>query len=170
MLQCRGAEIGAGTNIPGGVLCPWPHQIALGRDCVLQHGVFFNFDHYWVPGPTIRIGDRSFIGRNCEFNIREKLYIGDDCLLASGVKVIDHDHGTDVGALVRMQSHLSAVVVIGNDVWVGANAIILKGVTINNGAVIAAGAVVTRSVPSMEIWGGVPAKKIGERKEVYPTL
>ncbi len=52
---------------------------------------------------------------------------------------------------------------IGNDVWIGANASVMRGITIGNGAVIGAGAVVTHSVPPYEIWAGVPAKKIGQR-------
>ena len=55
-------------------------------------------------------------------------------------------------------------IIINEDVWIGANAIILKGVEINKGAIIAAGSVVTNSIPSYEIWGGVPARKISERK------
>lgn len=53
--------------------------------------------------------------------------------------------------------------IIGNDVWVASNACILRGVRIGDGAVIAAGAVVTHDVPPYEIWGGIPARKIGQR-------
>lgn len=53
--------------------------------------------------------------------------------------------------------------VIGDGVWIGANAVVLRGVRIGDGAVIAAGAVVTRNVPGNEIWGGVPARLIGKR-------
>jgi len=54
-------------------------------------------------------------------------------------------------------------VVIGRDVWIGCHVVVLPGVTIGDHAVVAAGAVVTKSIPSGEMWGGVPAKKIGER-------
>ena len=52
-----------------------------------------------------------------------------------------------------------------DDVWIGAEAVILKGVTIGRGAIVAAGSVVTKSVGAYEIWGGIPAKKIGMRPE-----
>jgi acetyltransferase-like isoleucine patch superfamily enzyme len=54
-------------------------------------------------------------------------------------------------------------IVLEQDVWLGANAVVLKGVKIARGAIIAAGAVVTTDVPQFEIWGGVPARKLGER-------
>ncbi|MGZ5020707.1 MAG: acyltransferase, partial [Chthoniobacterales bacterium] len=57
-----------------------------------------------------------------------------------------------------------ADIVVESDVWLGTNVIVLKGVRIDRGAIIAAGAVVTKSIPEYEIWGGVPAQKIGERK------
>ena len=60
--------------------------------------------------------------------------------------------------------------VIGDEVWVGANAVILRGVTIGNYAVIAAGAVVNKNVPANEIWGGVPAKFIKRRAEKEPGI
>jgi acetyltransferase-like isoleucine patch superfamily enzyme len=51
-------------------------------------------------------------------------------------------------------------IVIGSNVWIGCNVVVLKGVGIGNSAVVAAGAVVTKSIPPYEIWGGVPAKKL----------
>ena len=54
-------------------------------------------------------------------------------------------------------------VIIEDYVWVGTRAMILPGVTLGHGAVVAAGAVVTKSIPAFEIWGGIPARKIGER-------
>lgn len=63
------------------------------------------------------------------------------------------------------EDDIKAPVRIGNDVWVGSNSIILQGVTVGDGAVIAAGAVVNHDVPPFSIWGGVPAKCIGKRFE-----
>ncbi len=162
-LRCLGATIGSKTYIPSSFHCTWPHQIAVGSNCVLQRDIFFNVDRYWTPGPIIRIGDRVFIGKGAEFNITCRLTIGNDSLIASGVKVIDHDHGMLKGDLMRHQPSNEAEVIIGNDVWIGANSILLKGVKISDGAVVGAGSVVTRSIPSYEIWAGIPAKKISER-------
>lgn len=64
--------------------------------------------------------------------------------------------------MIRQPGRKEPIVIVA-DVWIGANAVILRGVTIGRGAIVAAGAVVTRSVPEFEIWGGVPAKKLGVR-------
>lgn len=158
-LKLRGASIGKGTLIPR-LQFTWPHQICLGSDCVLQPDIFFNYSHYWAPGPSMIIGDRVFIGRGCEFNIREKITVGDDCMIASNCTFVDTNHGRDPDHAMNKQPLTSAAITLGRNVWIGAQCVILKGVTIGDGAVVGAGSVVTRSIPAGETWGGVPARKI----------
>lgn len=161
--QMQGARFGLGTGVPR-LMITWPHQVSVGARCILEDDIFFKYDGYWQPGPTIVIRDRAFIGRGCEFNIREGIEIGSDSLIASGCKFIDHDHEMTMGGgPMRGLSSLDAAIVIEEDVWLGVNAVVLKGVTVRRGAVIGAGAVVTKSVPAYEIWAGIPARKIGER-------
>lgn len=118
-----------------------------------------------APGPSIVLGDRCYVGRGVEFNIRLKLTMGSDCLIAAGCRFIDHDHGTVISqGPMRLQNGASGEIILEDDVWLGANVIVLKGVTIGKGAVVAAASVVTKSIPSMEIWAGVPAKQIGTRR------
>ena len=64
---------------------------------------------------------------------------------------------------VRKQGHDIAPVAIEDDVWLGTHVVVLPGVTIGKGAIVAAGAVVNKDIPAYEIWGGVPAKFIKER-------
>jgi acetyltransferase-like isoleucine patch superfamily enzyme len=135
----------------------------LGENCCLEPGIYFKFDWYWKPGPNIVIGDRVFIGRNVELNIQGRIEIGNDCLIASGCVFIDHDHGMDLNEPMRVQPQKSYPILIGHNVWIGANAVILKGVNIREGAVVGAGSIVTKSIPANEIWCGNPARKIGER-------
>ena len=157
-----GMSVGSGTQIPT-IYVTWPHQIKLGKKCRLEHSIFFKFDGVWKKGPNICVGDHVFIGSNCEFNIRDNIDIGSDCLIASGCRFIDHDHGTDLSELIRLQHGKEIPIRIENNVWLGCNVVVLKGVTVGAGAIVAAGAVVTKSIPPNEIWGGVPAKKIGDR-------
>lgn len=168
-LAAQGMRIGDGTRLPVSFRTNWPNQVSFGRQCVVQDGVTVDFCHgVPMPGPSVVIGNRAFIGRGCEINIRLGLSIGDDALIASGCKFIDHDHGLQTAAPMRLQSGPEARITVQEDVWLGVNAVVLKGVTIGRGAVVAAGAVVTRSVPPYEIWGGVPARRIGSRADRSP--
>ena len=157
-----GMKIGTGTVLPQ-LFITWPHHIAIGRNCTLEHHIYFKYDGIWKKGPRIKIGDNVFIGTACEFNIKEGINIGNDTLIASGCRFIDHDHGTELGKLIGQQLGAEKKIILGTDVWLGCNVVILKGVEIGDGAIIAAGAVVTKSILPYEIWAGVPAKKIGER-------
>jgi acetyltransferase-like isoleucine patch superfamily enzyme len=158
-----GMRVGQGTLLPK-VYISWPHQIQIGNSCQLEHNIYLKYDGVWKRGPSIIINDRVFIGSGCEFNIRKGLIIGSDCLIASGCRFIDHDHGMRLGQLMGPQPGQEKEIKIGRDVWLGCNVVVLKGVEIGDGAVVAAGAVVTHSILSNEIWAGVPAKKLGERK------
>lgn len=158
-LRFRGAQIAASTYVPR-ILVTWPHQIRIGRHCVLQPDIFFNYDSYWMPGPSIRIGNNVFVGRGAEFNIVGGLDVGDEALIASGCVFVDHDHGTDPGVPMKEQANKVQPITLGRDVWLGANCVVLKGVNIGDRAIVGAGSVVTKSIPSEEIWAGSPARKI----------
>lgn len=162
--RVQGAHFGSKTRVPA-LTMTWPHQVAVGADCTLESDILFKFDGIWQSGPSIVIGDRTFVGRGCEFNIRQRIEIGHDALIAAGCKFIDHDHGFAMGQPMNVQEGKEAAILIGEDVWLGVNVVVLKGVIISRGAIVAAGAVVTKDVGADEIWGGVPARKIGQRFE-----
>ncbi len=112
------------------------------------------------------IGDETYIGEHN--NLRAGggvIRIGNKCLLSQGISVIASNHSIDRELPIREQpwDKSRVGVTIGDDVWVGTNAVILPGVTIGKGAVIAAGSVVTRDVPDYAIVGGVPAKVLRYR-------
>lgn len=158
----QGMKVGSGTELPK-IYVTWPHQVSIGNNCLLEDNIYFKYDGIWSPGPVINIGQSVFIGSGCEFNITKGLSIGANSLIASGSRFIDHNHGMEPGQLMRSQKGDEKAIVVGEDVWIGCNVVVLKGVTIAAGAVIAAGSVVTKSVPANEIWAGIPAKKIGNR-------
>jgi acetyltransferase-like isoleucine patch superfamily enzyme len=162
--RAMGMSVGWGTILPR-IHCPWPHQVRIGNNCRLEHDVYFHFDGIWKPGPSIIVGDECFLGAGCEFNARLRIEVGNKCLIAAGSRFVDNDHDISGVGPLPMRDGPVAPVVLHDNVWIGANAVILKGVEIGQGAVVAAGAVVTRSIPPNEIRGGVPARKIGERKE-----
>lgn len=111
------------------------------------------------------------IGRNVSLNARVTIdggaagvEIGDDSRIATGTSIFAFDHGMNPERLIREQPVRSRGIVIGCDVWIGANVSITDGVTIGDHAVIAMGAVVTRDVVPWSIVGGVPARPIGDRR------
>ena len=162
--QMLGARIGNSTGIPSGTLMNWPHQVQIGSKCVLEENIAFVYAAPWEAARSaIQLGDRVFVGRGCEFNICGSIRVGNDALIASGCKFIDHNHGVARGVPINQQPNETIPIVLENDVWLGVNAVVLKGVTIGEGAVVGAGAIVTKSVPPGEIWGGVPARKMSER-------
>jgi acetyltransferase-like isoleucine patch superfamily enzyme len=161
----QGMRIGRGTHI-GKLSVSWPHQVELGADCLVENAVIFKFDGPYKPGPSITIGRNVFIGTASEFNITNRLSVGDNTMIASGCRFIDHDHGSRAGIPIRDQPCHPAPITIGKDCWIGANVVVLKGVAVGNGAVIGAGAVVNKSIPSLEIWGGVPARRLRTREAI----
>lgn len=157
-----GMHIGKNTLLPR-IYVTWPQQVFIGAGCTLERSIAFKYDGIWGEARSIVIDDQVFIGSNCEFNISKGIRIGRYSNVASGCKFIDHDHGTRLGTRIGPQPSVCESIRLGEDVWLGCNVIVLKGVRIGNGAVVAAGAVVTKSIPDNEIWAGVPAKRISER-------
>ena len=107
-------------------------------------------------GKNIRVGKNVFINADCKFQDQGGIYIGDNVFIGHNVVLatLDHEIDPDKRRLIPAPIH------IGNKVWIGAGAIITKGVSIGKGSIVAAGAVVNKDVPEMVIVGGVPAKII----------
>ena len=116
-------------------------------------------------GGVIYIGDNFFANFGCFFSSdNAKIIIGNNCLVGPDVVLINTNHGISKKELIRLQKNISADIIIGNDVWIGSKSVILPGVTIGDGAVVAAGSIVNKDVAPYTIVGGVPAKLIKERK------
>ncbi len=108
----------------------------------------------------VEIGKGTIVGQNAFLDGRDRLKIGQNVDIASDVMIYNSEH--DINS--DFFEAVNAPVVIGDYVFIGPRAIILPGVNIGKGAVVAAGAVVTKDVPEYAIVGGVPAKIIGERQ------
>lgn len=105
----------------------------------------------------VRLGDRVEINNFSIVNGTGGVDIGDDTLIGPGVRIISYQHQYARSATIRSQPVEAKPIRIGRDCWLGANAIILAGVSIGDGAVIAAGAVVREDVPAYVVVAGVPA-------------
>ena len=104
---------------------------------------------------TISIGDGTYLNRNTEVVAARSVRVGRDCKIARDVIIMDTDQHALPGAELIVRP-----VEIGDRVWIGARAIVLKGVTVGHDAVIAAGAIVTRDVPAHGIVAGNPARPV----------
>nr|WP_045456227.1 DapH/DapD/GlmU-related protein [Vibrio campbellii] len=115
-------------------------------------------------GTNVSLGDFSSIGENCQ--IANDTHIGNDVMMAPEVIIFSVTHETKVVDIpMRNQGNRSPrPVVIGNNVWIGQRAIILPGVTIGDGAIIGAGAVVTKNILRNEVVAGNPARHIRFRE------
>ncbi len=131
----------------------------------VDKGVHFHIGTNFYDPQGVEVGEGTIIGRNVFLDGRAKLKIGNHVDIASEVMIYNSEHDINSEDFV---AH-SAPVEIGNHVFVGPRSIILPGVKIGQGAVVAAGAVVTKDVPEFAIVGGVPAKVIGERQLKNPN-
>lgn len=112
----------------------------------------------------LAIGERTSIATGVIFGLTCNITIGSNVMIADNVSFRTADHiYNDVSLPMCNQSERSLPIVIGDDVWICANVIVLRGVTIGHGAIIAANAVVNRDVLPYEIVGGVPAQHLGSR-------
>jgi acetyltransferase-like isoleucine patch superfamily enzyme len=128
-------------------------------DCLYVHpGVIFYFPQ------NITLGRNVFFNRGAFITARESVIIGNDVLVGPNVIINSGNHNfSDRNKLIQEQGHTSKKILIGNDVWIGANAVILPGVKIGDGAVVAAGAIVTKDVEEYTVVAGIPAKKMKDR-------
>jgi acetyltransferase-like isoleucine patch superfamily enzyme len=164
-------------------------RYTLGRNArvVMGDAVWLGrqFDIHAEEGAEILIGNRAYLGDQVRLHAMPgaRIVIEEDCWFNHDVEItacveirigkhtrfgpycylIDHDHGMARDRLIKLQDYQSKPIVIGEDAWLGVGATVLRGGCVGEGAVVAARAVVTASIPPYEIWGGIPARKLGER-------
>jgi acetyltransferase-like isoleucine patch superfamily enzyme len=163
LLKLRGMQSGKGTRI-GSIRCNWPNKIILGSYCEIQDDVDFRLWQPFNDSSYIEMGENVFIGHACEFVCNTKITIGHNCLIASRCTLNDTGHEFNRNRIIKLQPITSKEIIIEDDVWIGTSCVILQGVTIGQGSVIAAGSVVNKSIPPYEVWAGVPARFIKKRE------
>jgi len=131
-----------------------------GKNINIEKGAYFG------TGSELEIGDNSGIGVNCQ--VCGPIRIGNDVMMGPDVIILTSNHRFDRLDIPMWKQgyYPPEPVVIGDDVWIGTRTIILPGIKIGRGAIIGAGAVVTKDVPEFSIVVGVPAKIIGSRKTI----
>ena len=182
-------SVGKGCFIEKGVRWQVPCRVFLGQRGMVGQGCFVDAnsissrielkDDVWLSlgchliaggGAEIVVEPRAYIGHRCLFYGHGGIHLGRDVLLANDVQLICGNHTfarRDIP--IRAQPTEERPIVIEDDVWLGASVIVLGGVTVGQGSVVAAGAVVTRSLPPYSIARGVPAQIVGVRGEESTT-
>ena len=131
-------------------------RITIGER-VLIYGSAVRCELVANPGGTIEIGDGVFLNSGVSISAHQLVKIGNGCQIGNYSLLMDNDYHR-VGNL--REAGVSKPIILGNDVWLGAHVIVLKGVTIGDGAVIGAGSVVTRDVPPRSVAVGSPARVV----------
>jgi acetyltransferase-like isoleucine patch superfamily enzyme len=136
-------------------------RVELGRWSWLGHGTKIRC-HEGV----VSIGAKTVLGQECTISAYQHVSIGRECVIADRVMLIDFDHGVvEVERPVRLQGIYKRDVRVGNNVWIGYGACILRGVTVGDNAIIGTSAVVTKDVPANAVVAGIPARIIRMRPE-----
>lgn len=153
----RGLQIGFPATIKN------PASIRVGEMVVIREHAWLNCEK--GDGPTLTIGNRTYLGRFAHINASLSVVIEDDVLVADRVHITDlqHAHADPSRPIIAQGLTDPEPVLIRTGSWLGVGAVIMPGVTVGRGAIVGANAVVTRDVGDLEIVGGVPAAVIGTR-------
>src|SRR3984957_21148793 len=156
-----------GRRLRTGIYLHWIRGdggIVIGNDVYLDGKCSISFAARFVDRPSLQIGDHTIIGHNCQLTIGKEIRIGRHCLVAANVFMFDSGgHASDPE--LRRQGLPPAddqvrPITLEDNVWIGRNAIIFPGVTIGEGSIVSAGAVVMMDVPPYSVVAGNPARKI----------
>ena len=143
-------------------------RIQIGKHARLELGPWV-----WIGRGTkirchegvVRIGAKTVLGEDCTISAYQHVSIGEQCIVADRVMLIDFDHAvTEVDRPIRVQGIYKRDVRVGNNVWIGYGAQILRGVTVGDNSIIGASAVVSKDVPANAVVAGVPARIIRMRE------
>ncbi|HEX3451900.1 MAG TPA: acyltransferase [Solirubrobacteraceae bacterium] len=147
-----------------------PHvQLEIGRHATLRIGRWAWIGHgckIRVHEGTVEIGAKTVIGQECTISAFQHVSIGRECILADRVMLIDFDHGvTEVERPIRLQGIYKRDVRVGNNVWIGYGACVLRGITVGDNSVVGTSAVLTHDVPANAVVAGVPARMLRMREQ-----
>jgi acetyltransferase-like isoleucine patch superfamily enzyme len=128
----------------------------VGKNCDIETGITF---HNCIDFNNLHLGDNCHIGKNCFIDLRDRIIIENNVVISMGTTLITHQDLSKSG-LRTLYPESSSEIHIMDNCYIGANSTIIKGVSIQDRSIVAAGSVVTSNVPSHVVVGGIPAKHI----------
>lgn len=164
-----GVRLGKGVYLDHGVyLHALPNGITIGDETfIMHHTVLHVFNFRKLPKAGITIGKNCFLGEYNVIRAQGGVHIGNEVYTGPMVNFVAVNHVfQDPTVPIRQQGITAHGIVVEDDVWIGANATIIDGVTIGKGSIIGAGSVVTQDIPPYTIAIGSPAKSIKDRREL----
>jgi len=169
VFRARCERVGKRLTLFGGAPQIYGHlRIRVGDDVTL-HGVTTFATSKVFDEPQLKIGDRTYVGYQVTVSAAKQVEIGNDCLIADRVFIADNDgHPLDMEKRIAhepVEPGQVQPIIIEDGAWIGSRAVILKGVRIGKGAVVGAGAVVTRDVPAFAVVVGNPARVLRTLQE-----
>jgi acetyltransferase-like isoleucine patch superfamily enzyme len=139
------------------------NRVTIGKYAIIRPGNLYGGE----PGEGLVVGDHSNIGPYCYIGCSGHISIGNNVMISPRVSIYAENHVFDqIDTTIKSQGVKKEKVVIEDDCWIASNSILLAGVTIGKGSVVAAGSVVTQDVPPYSVVAGVPARVIKNRRTV----
>jgi acetyltransferase-like isoleucine patch superfamily enzyme len=136
--------------------------VFLGEVFIIKGRAIFVFQN----DGKIVIGSNTVFNSNCSINCLESIEIGDNCLIGENVKMYDHNHQyKDLNKPINDQGYSTAGIKIGNNCWIGSNAIILKGVSIGNNSIIGVNCIIHKDIPNNSIVMSDASRQIVKRRD-----
>lgn len=158
LLRLKGVTIKEGVEIEG------PGKLKIGTGSI----IYKNSQLVCAKNAELNIGERCSIGRFNRITCLKSLTIGNDVLIAQCVSIMDSKHKTELNGIpYKLQGYDLMPTRIGNNVWIGANAVILHGVTIGDNSIIGANSVVNKNVKPNSVYAGSPAKFIKKVSDIH---
>lgn len=157
-LRAGVARLAPGTVVMGAVELHGNGRIDIGDQCLIYPGLYLETE---AEGRIV-LGDHCVLSRGVHLSSRSAITLGAGCMIGEYCSIRDANHRYGHDLVVRDSGFSSAAITLGRNVWVGRGAVILPGVSIGDNTVIAANAVVNRSLPANVLAGGVPARVLRE--------
>jgi acetyltransferase-like isoleucine patch superfamily enzyme len=159
--RLRGVKIGKNVRIGRGARFDrHPENVTLEDNVIIGEG---NILCPTNKNARIVIGKNTGTNLSCMFYAVSSITVGENCLIAPRVYIVDNNHGIERDSLIREQRSVAKEIRIGNDCWLGANAMVLAGVTLAEGTIVGAMALVSKDTEPYGIYHGIPARLVRVR-------